>query len=419
MRKNKVTKNSSKTKEKMSRNKILLIIVCIFMALVLIFGITFGIILAVRNSRSVFSYKGVRIEKGECAYFASVRKSVFLNKYAKDGAVDTPEFWSSSYDADTTYGELLEADVESYIKEIAVKNYLFDRYCELDAVDEIKIKKAINEVLEFRADGSEDKFNEIYAEHGFDFDDFKNAAELLYKEKAVKARIYGENGENMQSFPESCDEYFENYSHVKLLFIRTEDKFELDSKGNRVVDENGEDKLIPLTDSEKAEVQTLLSEIRALITAYEEKTNDVRMTPEYFTKLLSEHGTGDPERINSGYYFSAESSFTAGFYTNEDNSVDSERFEIVKSSLLMETESYRELSYSGGVCFIYKYANVDRAYTDTSEDGFFSDFYSLAASAAFSEAVGSLSEDVKVSGKFSDIDAESVPYKNIFVPGFE
>jgi hypothetical protein len=95
------------------------------------------------------------------------------------------------------------------------------------------------------------EFNEIYAEHGFDFDDFKDAAELLYKEKAVKARIYGENGENMQSFPESCDEYFENYSHVKLLFIRTEDKFELDSKGNRVVDENGEDILVTIEDDDE------------------------------------------------------------------------------------------------------------------------------------------------------------------------
>lgn len=402
----------------MSRNKIVLIIICIFVISVLILGITLGIILGVRNRNAALSYEGVRIGVGECAFLASVCKSEFLNAYAAEGAEDTSSFWNSKHEGGDTYAALLRTGTENYIKEILIKNYLFERFCTLDDMDEISVKRAVKEILEFRAGGSEEKFNEIYKDYGFDFEDLRSASYLLYKAGCVADRIYGEGGANMQSFTEECDEFFEGYSHVKLLFIRTENKFLLDEDGNRVINENGEDTLVALTSDEMAQRQQLISEIRESIQAYEDKTDGLRMTPEYFNLLLTEHGEGDPNRNSDGYYFSEASSFTLDFISNEDGTVDSDRSAIVKSSLSMEENGYAELSYSGGVCFIYKYANKDRAYTDTDEGGFFSDFYSLASEAAFSDALEELIPMVKVNDKFSRIDPISVPYREIFTPKF-
>ena len=405
--------NSKDNAKKMSKNRLMLIILCIFVALVLIFGIVLVTIFAINSRRSYFSFGGVRIEEGEASFFSAYYKDRFLTDNAKNGAKDTPEFWASKYDENATYGELLRSECERFIKEIAVKNYLFDRFCEFDVIDEVNVKKTVKEILEFKAEGSEEKFNEKFGECGFDFDDFESAAELLYKAEAVGERIYGVGGANMKNFPSECDKFFESYSHVKLLFIRTEDRFLLDSNGNRVPDENGDDTLVPLTEDEKAARQTLISEIRSAIKAFEDKTSDLRMTPEYFNLLLSNHGEGDPNMTSSGYYFSPISEYTLNFAEGNESLL-----EIVKRSLGMEKDTYAELSYSGGVCFIYKYANTPGAYTDTSETGCFSDFYILAADASYRDAVSEIVEDVKVSDKFSKIDLTALPVKNMFIPRF-
>ena len=413
-----MTNKSQKTKNKISKNKIVLTIVCVFIALVLIFGVTFGIILCVRNAKTVVSYAGVRLEEGEVNFLKACYKYSFIVNYAEDGAKDTLAFWNSKHDENRTYGELLREGAEEYIKETVVKVYLFDRFCSLSTLDEDSVNLAIKDVLRYRADGSEEKFNETYSDFGFDFDDFSNMCYVLYKAAVVGDLIYGANGENMQSLTAECNKYFENYSHVKLLFIRTENDFVLDSNGNRIIDrETGEEVLVDFTDSEKARVQALLSEIRASIKAFEDKTDDLRMTPEYFNRLLSEHGSDDSDKESSGYYFSAYSSYTQAFVSDDDG-VNEQRLEIVKRALSMKEGSYAELPYSGGVCFIYKYGNTAGAYTDTSADGFFSDFYYLAAEQTFMDFVTELLSEVKIKDKYSNIDVVSMPSENMFIPRF-
>lgn len=403
----------------MSRGRIVLTLVCIFMALVLIFGIVFGTVLIVRNAKAVLSYGNVRIGEDEAYFLSAFYKYSFLIDYASDGAEDTPEFWNSAYDDDKTYGELLREGIEKYVRETVVKAYLFDKFCDFDTLDEIKVKKAVKQILDFRASGSEAKFNEIYAKYGFDFEDFQNMAAVLYKAAVVRDRIYGENGESASRLTSECNKYFENYSHVKLLFIRTEDTYVLDGEGNLTFDEKtGEPITISLTDSEKAQRQALLAEIRASVKAFEDKSDDYRMTPEYFDTLLSKHNEELRDRNQSGHYFLAESSYTAAFIRNKDGTADLQRAEIVKRALSMKKDSYAELAYEGGVCFIYKYENTPMAYTDTSADGFFPDFYSLVAAKTFSDAVSDLSSEVKVKNKFSDIDIIAMPSDKMFIPRF-
>ena len=402
-------KPENKTK-KPNGKKILLIIICIFVSLVLVFGITLGIILAVKSSRAFLSYEGITVNEGECRFLASCYKYSFIDEYADRGAYDSPEFWASEYDGNTTYGELLKKNTEEYIKKILAANYLFDSFLEFEKSDKTNVLDAVNEVLDYKAEGDEEKFNSLTEKYGFTFDDFESAAILLYKAQSAMVRIFGEDGSNMRTFYEECNEYFETYSHVKLLFIRTENKFLLDENGDRVRDENNEDTLIDLSDGEKAARMALLSEIRAAITALNENSDEPQMTSTYFNALLSEHDEGDKNKRSSGYYFSPESSYTKEFASAYPD--------IVKRSLEMELDSYSEIDFDGGVCFIYKYENTSGAYNDTSDESCFLDFYELAAEHTFYAAIDEIVAEINVSDKFSSIDVLEMPYNYNFIPRF-
>lgn len=406
---NSKSKPENKTK-KPNRKKILLIIICIFISLVLIFGITLGIILAVKSSRAFVSYEGIGISEGECRFLASCYKYSFIDEYADRGAYDSPEFWASKYDESTTYGELLVKNTEEYIKKIVAANYLFDSLLTFEKIEKTRVQDAVNEILDYKADRDEEKFNTLTEKYGFTFDDFESAAILLYKAQSAMARIFGEDGMNMKTFPDECNEYFKTYSHVKLLFIRTENKFLLDENGDRVRDENNEDTLIDLSDGEKAARLALLSEIRASITALNENSDEPQMTSTYFNALLSEHDEGEKSKRSSGYYFSPESSYTKEFASAYPD--------IVKKSLEMKIDSYSEIAFDGGVCFIYKYENTRGAYNDTSDESCFLDFYELAAEHTFYDAIDEIVAQINVSDKFSSIDVVQMPYNYDFIPRF-
>lgn len=418
-RKNKVSSEKAiKENKKISRNKVLLIIICIFVSVVILFGATLGIVLGVRNSRADVRFNGVRISEGETSFLLSKYKRDFLIKHH---GYDSDTFWSSKYDSEHTYAELLREESERYLREIAIMNYLFDTVdgIEFSGLDEIAVRRAVKEVLDYRDSyGSEEKFNEIAEKYGFDFEDFSSAVVLLYKASVLQARIFGSDGSGVKNYTADCQSYLDgNYSHVKLLFIRTEDKFELDSQGNRVKDENGQDKKIPLSDSEKAQRAALIQDIEDKISAYEGKSDGVQMTPVHFKALLTEHGEGDPSRNDNGYYFSLYSSFSNEFTKNPDGSTNEKRLEIVKCALTMEN-GYAKRDFDGGVCFIYKYENTSGAYADTS-DACFSDFYSLCADATFNATVAEFLGEVKIKDRVFSRDLTEMPADNPFVPKFE
>lgn len=407
----------TKKDKKMSKKKLLITIVCIFLAVVLIFGATLGIILGIRNAKALVRLKSVRISEGEAYFLLAKYKRDFLIKHHSYGS---DEFWEKQYDEKRTYADLLREESERYLREIAIRCYLFDTLFDFEGIDEIEAKRAVIEILNYRSEGSIEKFDSTAAAYGFTYEDFSSAAILLYKAEAVQSRVFGSDGSGVLSseFKSDCDEYFENYSHVKLLFIRTEDKFELDENGNRVVDEEtGYDKLVELSEAEKAERAATVSEIRAKIEAKKNNTAGVKMSREHFDYLLSAVGEGDPSRNTTGYYFSPYSDFSADFVTNPDGTTSEDRLAIVKEAITMQSGSFSECAFDGGVCFIYKYENTAGAYTDT-EDACFSDFASLAATAAFSKMVSELYEDVKIKERYYEIDLVALPGDNPFVPRF-
>jgi hypothetical protein len=121
-----------------------------------------------------------------------------------------------------------------------------------------EIDRQIEETLSYRAGGSKAEFNKKTEAMGFDFSDFCEAQEILYKAERAGVAIYGENGEVLasDSYLGLCNNYLKNhYSHVKLLFIRTRDDFAVDEDGNRIEGDEGDE----LRDLTEAELSMLVS----------------------------------------------------------------------------------------------------------------------------------------------------------------
>ena len=76
----------------------------------------------------------------------------------------------------------------------------------------------------------------------------------------------------------------------------------------------------------------------------------------------------------------------------------------------MEIGDYRKVETDFAVCYIYRCEVESGAYSDTSEKGFFADFFSDAADFLFAELLESMREDVTFSDKLSEDDIVGVAY---------
>ena len=81
---------SSNKKEKNTK-RILPIIICSFLALLLVFGIVLGTIALIKEMRSVVSYNGVRIDKGVASYLAATYKATYKGDKKDTAALDDNE----------------------------------------------------------------------------------------------------------------------------------------------------------------------------------------------------------------------------------------------------------------------------------------------------------------------------------------
>ena len=76
----------------------------------------------------------------------------------------------------------------------------------------------------------------------------------------------------------------------------------------------------------------------------------------------------------------------------------------------MEIGEYEKVVTDFAVCYIYRCNVVPGAYSDTSDEGFFADFYSDAAVFLFAELLETMREDVEFSDKLSEDDIVGVGY---------
>lgn len=404
-----------KTKANNSGKRALIIFIAAFLSLALVLGATLGIITIVKRAGSVVSYNGITMNKSVASFFISRFKVEYISALRASGvnATDTAEFWASKDDAGESYGDKFGALAEQYLKEVVATAYLFDRYSKLTKEDKEKIKQTCRDVLEYQADGDEDTFNKKASVYGFDYDSFYDAVELLYKSTNSYAAIYGADGTGVYGDSASCEKYLSEYSHVQLIFIRTEKKVTKDSEGNTV--------LVDLTAEEKASrielIDTLTNAIDAIKT-----DSDGQMTSAMFEIYLDgKYNDGDTSMNSTGYYFNENAETTVEF---------AEAFpEVVSAALEMKNGEFRRVSTNlidednligmEGVCFIYKYAPATGAYKSASLERWFSDFYSDASEYLFVESVAALISDAETTDKLNELDFVAIPKNTELVPRFE
>lgn len=374
--------------------KLFLIFTAAFLGCVLLVGIIFGTIAIVRNARSVMIYNGIYLKEGVANYLSASYKYDFMSALAKSGieCYDSEDFWQSDADGGKTYGDILVENTEKYIKSVLIGSYLFDKNTNLTKNDKKAIEKAIKEVLEYRAEGDKDRFNEIGETMGFDFEDFKEAAELLYKSQMAETVIFGYEGSSLSSgnFASECEDYFvNNYSRVRLMIIRTDGEFVTDI-------ETGKEVLAEYDEAQKAEALEKIADIRA-------KIADGRMDEEAFLWHIQNEYPTNTVNDAEGYYFSSNSAYSVQF-------ADDGAAEVVKLALSGEEGKFYECELDIGTCFIYKTKLESGAYSRYAISHFFEDFYKNAAPYIYEKSISVYLYDVNVKDKYNKTAVISQPY---------
>ena len=407
--------------------RIIIISVSVLVGIAVILGAVLGITSAVKRSSYVMSLDDFGIDAQVACYLSSVFKSMYMQSLASSGVnvSDTPSFWATKVFRENTYGDYLAYETEQYIKQIISANVLFDSYTSLSSADKKEIELAAKEILVYKSEGDVAKFNEATKAMGFDYKTFKRATEIIYKAYSVKNRIFGENGENMENFPEELAAYYSGYTRVKLIFIRTQDTFVLDEDGNRVRDDKGNDSLRSLTQEERAERVQYIERLDACI----EGINNGTVAPEYYDSLAAEIYEKFKENIDttltSGYYFISGSKFTTEF-SEMFSDVVTKAFDMEVGtasvteygSIMAEDEDNGATAFVGR-CYIYRAENESKAYESKDQNGFFSDFYSLAATSLYQKMINEYLGEVEVKeDKWSKIDPVSIPYNTDYSARF-
>lgn len=417
---------------KTQRIAVILVSSLILSALVL--GAVLGIVFGVRSSSYVMYYNGVGIDRGVTNYLISYYKNIYMQQLTASGVsgvVDNENFWSTVRFGQNTYGSDLKFSTESFLEQLIAANAVFDSYTTLTEADKSSIEVAVNEILSFRSEGLKSNFNGVTKDtYGFDFKDFEEATVLLYKAWAAKTKIFGESGELMGSYPDLCSNFYSGYRKVKLIFIRTEDTFVKDESGNRKKDEFGNDILVELTESERAERLEYISRLDACV----EGINNGSVSPEQFgviaAELLTEYDEFDAY-MASGVYLHSQSSYTAelrevfgdlvsdalGLYEGEAYSVSVDTTEDGENT----EGSVEDAGGKGafvGKCYML---NVEKDELDLEEKdtyGYFDDFYANAARYAFQNMLNEAAELVEVRDAWAEIEPALIPYNYEYVARF-
>ncbi len=382
----------TKDGKKLNTKKVLPIALAALLAVVILFGAVFGIITLVREMNAVVSYNGITADRGVVSYLASSYKQTYLiqNKNAADNEV----YWGTEVDEGVTNGDVLRELTENYIRSVIVRAYLFDINGSLTSSDREFIDENVKDVLSLKADGSEERFNKEAEPMGFTYNDFKAATELLYKAERAREKIYGKNGEALSTQSADakrlCTQFYKTYSHVRVLYIRRNDRFKLDENGQKIVVGNSYE-MVELSPEEKLRRHEVCEEISRAI-------NDGQMTLSALEEYYRVYND-DPDNAYTGYYLSEGSAYTESF--RKDMPI------LVEEALSLEPGQWgKAVEEDGGnYCFIYREQTSDETgYADDDLSIFFRDFYLRASAYHFDQAVGELLSEVDVKESYYGID---------------
>ena len=411
--------NAAATKPKRRLNGVVIFIAA-FVAAALLLGVVIGIISIVKHAGAVVEFNGMAMDGEVASFFVSLCKIPYLQQVWKDGAdPDKEGFWQSEKEPGVTYAQDFELYAFDFLKEIVAAAYIFDSYSSLTSADRQFVKSIAEQKLDLMADGDIDKFNEMAAAHGFDYDSYNDALIIYYKSICAFEAMMGTDASKIAYDTKICDAFLKEYSHVSLIFVRTENKL--------VTQDDGSEITVALDAEEKAKREALVADMRAALDALEAGV-DGKMTPEAFEQwLIASEDSG--EWISTGYYFHPEARATKEFDSQFDGVVDKAyemkigEFGEIITTLTYDTgeldENSKPIKKEETVhVFMYKYSPANSAYTDKDmAEHWFSDFYVNAAGYIYNNTLTSIMDQVKAGGNTS-FDYASVEHLVELLPSF-
>lgn len=318
----------------------------LLVAVLVVAAIALTIVLGVSSAQRVLSFRGIRVDRDLYAYWQARYRYEYLQVNAPAGAYDTEGFWNSVMDETTgmTYGEDCEAQTQTRVLRIVTAAYLFDTSgLTLTDPQRQTIADGLNDLLTYRFDGDEKKFDEAAKPYGFSFSDVKKA--YLYEYKAVNLP-----GHITLSDEQISSYYTTHYTRVQWLYLPA---------------------------STPAETITHLRGQLASAAG----AND-RLT--LFSSLLT-----DPEynqnpaysAYSDGYYFSTDSIYLDSFrdaFTETYPSTDGKK--IYEAAFSLENPGdYTEVSTDDGLWVVMRYPlNYASIANDTYLESMFADLNELA-----------------------------------------
>lgn len=381
----------------------------IFLSVLLCAFAVLGAISVYRNAKTLMRYGGTACDEPTYRYLSSYYKLMHMRALADtEGAEDTEAFWQSTEpESGKTQGALLAEGAKNYISRVLISAALYDQTASSAQKREAKAaaKKAVEEILTYQANGSEESFNALTAPYGYAYDDLYGIALLLYKAERAQSLFYGASGETASTRVTECDQYLKNnYAAVKLLFIRSETtyNFTLNENGEKdiLLDDNKEPILRALTAEELAQREALMADLDERIAAQ-------NLTAAYFSGRMGGHYESYAEGQSGLYYFANGSAYTEQYKKQEGGA------EIVKEALALKNNACKKIAYKDGFCYIFKYETETGAFAEKSYELYFSDFYINVANYLFSKDVSLFMDDIVISERAEKISLTALPYKNL------
>lgn len=372
-------------------------------ALVALSAVLFGFSIY-RSTHTYMRYGGTFCDAPTYRYLASYYKLMHMRALAGvDGAEDTEAFWQS-IDPETkkTQGALLAEGTKNYISRVLICASLFDGTASADQKRTAKnaAKKAAEEILTYQANADKETFDALAAPYGFAYEDLADIALLLYKAANAQSLFYGASGETASTRVAECDQYLKNnYSAVRILFIRTKTTYFVDEDGNADLDENQNPILRDLSSVEIEQREQLMADLDQRIAAN-------NLLEDYFKGKMDNHYENYAEGHSGIYYFSDNSAYTQSFRQAGGE-------EIVRTALSIPQNSCKKLSYADGYCYVFKLQTKTGAFAEESYETYFSDFYENVASYLFSKDVALFMDDVVITERAKAVSLTALPYENL------
>ena len=321
----------------------------------LIFCLLFPLCACTVSSAAYKTYGKYEITENQYKYWTAYYKARFFSSVTQYGYVVSDGYneaiWDEKGEDGKTLGEQVREYVDKMINEMLVGSALYDG-SELynDKENRELLKQTVDELVQkdLTNAGSRGELNAILGKYGMNIDVLRRVYEFETRAMSVSDKLFGEGGEYAVTDEEREDYYQKNYSRVKHILIKNEEKYVLDEKGDPVMDVyTGRYKTEPLTDEEKAEKRKTAEE------AYEKAKSG-----------------GDFEKLSEEYNEDGGmTAYTDGYFISDDTLLDEN---YVKTAVGLEVGEAALVETLYGLMVIKKYALEPGLWADEKNAVFFS-----------------------------------------------